>query len=195
MIWAMFEDVGRALADSYFVDKVVVASVDHKAVEYAESRGWGSILEKEQISESQSVDKGVAVLRQEGALCVLRVPLDVPLIEGQDVDSLLGRLLTPPEAVLVPSWSGRGTNALLRTPPDAFPSCFGKDSLDKHLRVARQAGVSVTIVRNPRFALDLDNPTDLLRFWIRGQGTATARFLARRKVIGRLTSQGWSLNV
>jgi len=63
--------------------------------------------------------------------------------------------------ILVPSRDGTGTNAILRRPPDIFPSQFGPGSFARHLAAARAAGISWRILENPRIALDLDDPDDL----------------------------------
>ncbi|MDE2927297.1 MAG: 2-phospho-L-lactate guanylyltransferase [Acidobacteriota bacterium] len=194
LVRAMLEDVGRALASARLPDKVVVAGRDPELAAYAERRRWEFIREWSQTSESRSVDESAIALRQQGATSVLRVPLDVPLIEGRDVDTLLGRPLAAPAALLVPSRDGRGTNALLRMPPDAFPSRFGRDSLRRHLAEARRARVDATVLSNPRFGLDLDGPEDLVRFWQGKGGAATRGYLAESGLAARLAGKGWSLH-
>ena len=194
LVWAMLEDVGRALADAKTPGKVVLAGRDPELATYAARRRWEFIRERSQTSESRSVDESAAALRRQGATCVLRVPVDVPLIEGRDVDALLGRPLTAPAALLVPSRDGRGTNALLRMPPDAFPSRFGRDSLRRHLAEARRARVDATVLSNPRFGLDLDGPEDLVRFWQGEGGAATRSYLSESGLAARLAEKGWSLH-
>ena len=103
------------------------------------------------------------------------------------------RPLAAPAALLMASRDGRGTNALLRMPPDAFPSRFGRDSLRRHLAEARRARVPATVLSNPRFGLDLDGPADLVRFWNREGGAATRSYLAGSGVITRLAEKGWNL--
>jgi len=194
LVRAMLEDVGRALAGAGTVDRVVLAGRDVELAAAARRQNWEFIRERRQFSESRSVDECAARLRREGATCVLRVPLDVPLIQGTDVDALLSRPLAPPAALLVPSRDGRGTNALLRMPPDAFPARFGRDSLRRHLAEARRAGTPAAVLWNRRFGLDLDGPEDLVRFWNRGGGAATRRFLAGNGLVDRLADQGWRRN-
>jgi 2-phospho-L-lactate/phosphoenolpyruvate guanylyltransferase len=61
----------------------------------------------------------------------------------------------------VPSRDGTGTNALLRSPPDLFPSHFGPGSFAKHLQEARRRSARFRIVKNPRIAVDIDELDDL----------------------------------
>src|SRR5207248_9478462 len=64
---------------------------------------------------------------------------------------------------IAPSADSTGTNALLRSPPTAFASHFGRDSFAKHLAAARAADIPVTVVRNARIELDVDEAPDLQR--------------------------------
>ena len=178
LVWAMLEDVAAAVNGAVAPDRVVLTSSDPELLGQARAHNWEAIEEKVQVSESQSVDRASMILKEAGVGAVLRIPLDVPLIRSQDVDQLLGSEMEPPNALLVPSRDGRGTNALLRCPPDAFPSRFGPGSLAHHRMEAARAGVPLTIVENSRVALDLDQLEDLTDFWALERDTATGRCLA-----------------
>jgi 2-phospho-L-lactate guanylyltransferase len=65
----------------------------------------------------------------------------------------------------VPSRDGTGTNALLRTPPELFPSRFGAESCAKHLAEARARGAEIRVFRNARIELDIDEVEDLRYFF------------------------------
>jgi 2-phospho-L-lactate guanylyltransferase len=95
-----------------------------------------------------------------GVSSVLRLPIDVPLVTAADIEELFAASKSA-ACVLVPSRDGRGTNALLRTPPGLFPSHFGPDSLRQHLKEARAAGAEVLMIKNARLALDVDDADDL----------------------------------
>ncbi len=185
LIWAMLGDVTAAVNGATVPDRIVLISSDPEILGYAGAHGWEAIEEKAQVSESQSVDHASTILKEEGVGVVLRIPLDVPLIRSQDVDQLLGADAESPNALLVPSRDGQGTNALLRCPPDAFPSRFGPGSLAHHRREAARAGVSLTIVENVRVALDLDEVVDLNDFRSLGANTATGRYLAENRILAR----------
>jgi 2-phospho-L-lactate guanylyltransferase len=109
----------------------------------------------------------------------LRLPTDIPLLEPEDVDHLLNLELGARSAVIIPSRDGKGTNALLRTPPDAFPSRFGENSLALHQEEARRCRVELKILENPRIAFDLDEFSDLLRFMQLENETRTAQVLSQ----------------
>ena len=186
LVWAMLEDVGAAVRGCRFADRVVVVARDPEVAAYAAGNGWEVFRETEQISESRSVDWASRRLEEQGAEAVLRLPVDIPLVQASDLDALLDPAARGPAAVLVPSHDGLGTNALLRSPPLIFPSRFGADSLQEHLREARLRGVQVRVKKMPRLALDLDLASDLVRFRSLGKGTATQALLQRLGVGERL---------
>ena len=187
LVWAMLEDVGAAVRGCRLADRVVVVARDPDVATYAAGNGWEVFREAEQVSESRSVDWASRLLEEQGAEAVLRLPVDVPLVQARDLDALLDPASRGPAAVLVPSQDGSGTNALLRSPPLIFPSRFGADSLQQHLREANLRGARVLVRKMPRLALDLDLASDLLRFRGLGKGTATQALLQRLAVGERLS--------
>ncbi len=177
LAWAMLEDVTRALRSAVRPDRIVLVTSCSSVMRHAEQNGWDVIEEKKQISESHSVDVSSKLLRQQKACAVLLLPADIPLIQSEDVDLLLSQELEWRSAILVPSRDGTGTNALLRTPPDAFPSCFGKNSFFLHRKEASCRGIHVKVLENPRISCDLDELSDLLRFCRLETETRTAEVL------------------
>lgn len=186
LVWAMLEDVGAAVRGCGCAERVVVVARDPEVAAYAVGNGWEVFRESGQVSESRSVDWASKRLEEQGAEAVLRLPVDIPLVQARDLDALLERAARGPSAVLVPSRDGLGTNALLRSPPLVFPSKFGTDSLQQHLLEARLRGLRVEVRSMPRLALDLDRTSDLVQFWKLGQGTVTHSLLQSLGVGERL---------
>jgi 2-phospho-L-lactate guanylyltransferase len=79
--------------------------------------------------------------------------------------------------IIVPSSDGTGTNALVRTPPDAIDSCFGPGSFRAHLDQARQRGVPATVVRPAGLLFDIDTPEDVEELLRRAPDSRTAQWL------------------
>ncbi len=158
---AMFEDVCAAARAAHGVERVFLVSSYAPALERARSLDWELIREKAQHSESVSVDFASRFCAARGVAALLRLPIDVPLVRGEDIELLFSKLSTAPGVVICPSRSGTGTNALLRRPPGLFASHFGPGSFDKHLHEAAQRGVPCAIVSNPRLELDVDDGEDL----------------------------------
>ena len=88
------------------------------------------------------------------------------------------------EVVIVPDRHGTGTNGLLLTPPGAIRPSFGPDSCERHIGLAREAGVACRVERVPSLLLDIDTGADLaaLRERLVGEPRAGAR--RTRKVLG-----------
>ncbi|MEE8349649.1 MAG: 2-phospho-L-lactate guanylyltransferase [Acidobacteriota bacterium] len=186
LVWAMLEDVTQALHQARSLDQVVVVSSCPEILDYARKNHWHVIPESHQISESHSVDYACQRLRQSGVMTVLRIPGDIPLLEGEDIDRLMSCELKPPSAILVPSRDGTGTNALLRNPPDAFPSRFGRDSLTRHQQEAHRHDVELQILPNPRVSFDLDELGDILSFRELDHDTHTGAALEKFDSLKRL---------
>jgi 2-phospho-L-lactate guanylyltransferase len=186
LAWAMLENTFAAAAAARNVDRIAVVTLYPPAVELAEKYGMELIIEAAQISESHSVDFGSREARRRGATAVLRLPIDLPLVTTPDIETILECDGGEPAVVIAPSRDGTGTNAILRRPPDLFPSHFGPNSLAKHLGEARLAGAECRIIHLPRIALDIDDPEDLAVLMEQGQATPVHQMLAEMRINERL---------
>lgn len=158
---AMLADTIRAVRGVHYADKIFVVTNYEPAMRIAEENGWEILREEHQISESNSVDAASRICEARGVKALLRVPLDLPLIQPADIDELFALNCEAPGLAIVPSRDGTGTNAILRMPPTLFPSHFGNGSLSKHLAEAKQAGARVIVRRNARLEMDADDEADL----------------------------------
>src|SRR5579859_2694802 len=189
---AMCEDFFAVVAATRCVERVFVVSKEPGALARARERGWETILETRQISESDSVDAASQYCAAHGVRELLRLPIDLPLAEPKDIEAVFHkfderldekfeeRFDGAPAAVLIPSRDGTGTNALLRTPPGLFPSRFGPNSFALHLAEAERCGAGARVLRNVRLELDIDELEDLRQLSTRlVPGSATARWAMR----------------
>jgi len=119
---AMLADTVTAMRNVKRADKIFVVTNYEPAMQAARKNGWDILSEDRQISESVSVDDASHRIEALGFTAVLRIPLDLPLIQSRDIDELLAVECSAPAMVIVPSRDGTGTNAVLRTPPTLFPS-------------------------------------------------------------------------
>ena len=185
---AMLADTMRAVRGVALAEKIFVVTNYEPAMRLARENGWEILPEERQISESHSVDAASRVCEGRGVTTLLRLPLDLPLIQSSDIDELLAVECHAPTMVIVPSRDGTGTNAMLRTPPTLFPSHFGSGSFAKHLAEAENANARVVVSRNSRLEMDVDDEADLRALlkqdlsatetghWLRASGVA-AKFL------------------
>jgi 2-phospho-L-lactate/phosphoenolpyruvate guanylyltransferase len=150
-----------AVLRSVAAERILVVSAEPIALALARANDWEVIAETEQNSESDSVDAASRLYAARGVRAVLRLPVDLPLVQPEDIDALLGAAEPAPSCIVVPSADSTGTNALLRVPPDLFPSRFGPGSFARHLEEAERASARVKIVRKARIATDVDEIDDL----------------------------------
>ena len=184
---AMLADTVRAIREVSQAEKIFVVTNYIPAMEAAEQNGWELLREDRQISESFSVDYASMQCAKRGVTALLRLPLDVPLVQSSDIDELLAVECAAPALVIVPSRDGAGTNAILRTPPTLFPSHFGSGSFAKHCTEAQRAGAHIVVRRNARLEMDVDDETDLRALAQQDlSGTETGAWLQRSGLMARL---------
>lgn len=186
---AMLADTIRAVQRVRRADKILVITNYEPVMRIAEENGWEILREERQVSESDSVDAASRLCELRGLTGLLRVPLDIPLIQAGDIDDLLAVECKAPTLVIVPSRDGMGTNAILRMPPALFPSHFGTGSFAKHVGEAERIGARVIFRRNPRLEMDVDDEADL-RALLKNDlnGTETGRWLRESGVETRFQS-------
>jgi 2-phospho-L-lactate guanylyltransferase len=185
---AMLADTIRAVRGVRHADKIFVVTNYPPAMQAAKENCWELLREEQQISESFSVDAASRHCGSCGITALLRLPLDIPLVQASDIDELLALECAAPALVIVPSRDGTGTNAILRTPPTLFPSHFGNGSFAKHCAEAQHARAQIFIRRNARLEMDVDDEADLRALAREDLGvTATGEWLQRGGILQRLT--------
>jgi 2-phospho-L-lactate/phosphoenolpyruvate guanylyltransferase len=184
---AMLADTVRAIRGVRQAEKIFVVTNYIPAMEAAEQNGWDLLREDRQISESFSVDYASMQCAKRGVTALLRLPLDVPLVQSSDIDELLAVQCAAPGLVIVPSRDGTGTNAILRTPPTLFPSHFGSGSFANHCAEAQRVGAHILVRRNARLEMDVDDETDLRALVQQDlSGTETGAWLQSSGLMARL---------
>src|ERR1700693_4061945 len=158
---AMLADTIRAVRGVRRAEKIFVVTNYIPAMQAAETNSWELLREERQISESVSVDAASRQCAERGVTSLLRLPLDLPLVQASDIDALLAVECLAPAVVIVPSRDGTGTNAIRRTPPALFPSHFGAGSFAKHCGEAERAGARIFKRRNVHLEMDVDDEADL----------------------------------
>jgi coenzyme F420-0:L-glutamate ligase/coenzyme F420-1:gamma-L-glutamate ligase len=186
---SMLEDVLIAVIPTTgrLVDAVYVVTSDPEAMAIARQHGATILEEREQRSESHSVDDASLACAGQGIEAVLTIPADIPAVRSEDLVAVLSAAGGPNRAVvLVPSRDGKGTNAIWRRPPLAIPSQFGFDSFRRHRADAEARELSWAALEVPRLAVDIDEPEDLAAFLEVSGETRTRALLEREGLISRL---------
>ncbi|HXB63913.1 MAG TPA: NTP transferase domain-containing protein [Solirubrobacteraceae bacterium] len=202
---AMVGDVLSALRDCAAIERTIVVTCEASVA--AAARYIGAIVVPDAAEEGQSAAVALGIERAvaEGLERVLCVPGDCPALDPAEVAALLEAAGTRAErvvggaeagslpdrhgtagadVVIVPDRHGTGTNGLLLAPPGAIVPSFGPDSCERHLQLARAAGLACRVERVPTLLLDIDTGEDLaaLRERLAGEPRAGAR--RTRKVLG-----------
>ena len=176
----MFEEVLSTLCAVRGLDRIIVATSDRAVGDHAIRSGAIVFEESEQLGHSHSADAASRRAMSCGGATILLLPIDVPLVTRAEIEELIDPAQVEeakPRVIVVPSLDGTGTNALVRTPPDAIPSCFGPGSFRAHLDRARERGVPATVKRPPGLLFDIDTPEDVEELFRRAPHSRTARWL------------------
>ena len=160
----MLIHVLQEVSKSQMSDENFIITNDKKAISIAAKIGIKIIEEEKQLSESVSIDFASKILKEKGATSVLRIPGDLPLLSFKDIDFIFKKAIEHNSCIVVPSKSGSGTNAMLRTPPDIIQSFFGENSLQKHIKEFEDKKVQYKILENENIGLDIDCLNDLKHF-------------------------------
>jgi 2-phospho-L-lactate guanylyltransferase len=177
---AMFRDVLNAGLSAQSAERVAVVTCDPKLIAHARRAGAIVLDEEYPRGLNLAVRLATTSLIAMGASCVCTLLSDIPLVTGEDIDAAFAAMPRESRAVvLVPSRDCSGTNMMVRRPPDAITTQFGRLSLVRHMEDCRRLGIPCHILRLQRPALDLDLPADLQEFERGRSLTHTQANLAR----------------
>ncbi len=183
----MFEDVWETLSQWRGFGTLLVITAEPYVRSRCERDGVACREEEEQVSHSDSVARATRWAMDQGVQRLLSLPIDTPAMSGEELTELAGYAASS-DVVIVPSGDGTGTNALLRTPPDAIAPLFGPGSCRRHAEAAEAAGRSHCIARIPGLMADIDTPEEVERFLKMGRRCRTAellkQFLRSRPEVG-----------
>ena len=187
LVRTMFEDVWAALREAQSMaqglDCLLVASAEPYVLARCRELGIACLEETEQASHSDSVNLATAWAMRLGVTALLSVPIDTPAVTAAEILALLELRRRFP-VVVVPSADGLGTNALLRTPPDAIRPHFGPGSCSLHVQAAETKGLARLVYPSPGLGSDIDTPEDLQTFAL--QNDSEGRPCRTRELVRRL---------
>jgi 2-phospho-L-lactate guanylyltransferase len=158
----MLEDILKTVKSTKRINQTVVVSNDPEVFHVAKNFD-ATYLKERKTGLNEAVSEAIGWCIGRGATSVLVLPADIPLVTPTD----LNRMLASKEKasmVISPSRSGKGTNALLLTPPNANPTFYGPQSFQRHLEEASKRKISFRRFRSQRIALDVDTVEDLKDF-------------------------------
>jgi 2-phospho-L-lactate guanylyltransferase len=162
LVLRLTEHTIRAAVASVGIDETLVVTPDDEVRELALRAGARPLRQR-----SRGLNDGLREARDDaiagGATAVLILPIDLPRVSPAAISDLVSTAFDrhPPIVAIVGDRHGRGTNALLLSPPDVIDVHFGGDSHDAHEAAAASAGATFIELDGP-LTVDLDTPDDLL---------------------------------
>ena len=161
---AMVEDVLGALNNCNKVQSILVITDDEDAAVLCDSYGAEVKPEPEYPGLIQSVTHAAALLEKARADIMLFLPGDVPMINIEELGTVLEGFDQAElrRLVIVPSKDLGGTNCMAISPPNAIDFQFGEDSYRKHVENARSKGIEPETLTLPGLGMDIDTPEDLM---------------------------------
>ena len=164
---AMFDDVWEVLREAvgrkHGPEQLLVTSAEPYVIERCQAEGVACLEEKDSSTHSDSVRRATHWAMSLGVTSLLSVPIDTPAMTAEELLTLL-ELARRYSVVIVPSADGSGSNALLRTPPDAIAPRFGPGSCRLHIEEAERNGLDWLVHRSPGLLADIDTPEDVEAF-------------------------------
>jgi 2-phospho-L-lactate guanylyltransferase len=177
----MLEDVLASLSESDLVDQVAVLTPDRQVADHAENLGARTMMDQTNGGINESIAMVTEYeIKERSGMPLLILPVDVPLVKPTTIDNIIRKVDKPNHTLVVISPSTvKGTNALLRNPPDAIPTHYGVGSFDAHVAEATARKVRLEVHRSEDLEIDVDTPSDLYEIMRKGNSTRTSRFLRR----------------
>ena len=157
----LLEHTLKTLTGLKELEQVLVVSRDPHALTIARNFGARTVLEDGQPKLNTALKRATVVAQVYATRGVLILPADLPLLNHEDVLTLIEKAAQPPVVVIAPDRHEKGTNALLISPSNLIEYDFGENSFQRHCERAKKAGARLEIVKLPSLGLDLDLPEDL----------------------------------
>jgi 2-phospho-L-lactate guanylyltransferase len=161
LVEAMAADVLEAIGEARTVERAIVVSGEPAIQELAAAAGAEVVPDPADGGHVEAARAGIARAAAAGASTVVLVAGDCPLLEPRELDRLLTGV--PERYVgIVPDRHGSGTNALVLSPPEVIVPAFGEGSRERHVGLAREAGIPFGVEELASLGLDLDTPADVI---------------------------------
>ncbi len=158
----MLNEVLHAILQSEQIEKIAIVSKDESAFKIGKKFGAIEIHDEKESGVNNAVSLADSYFLDEDFDATIVFPQDIPLIQPEDIRTLLDFHIMPRSALVVPSRKFDGTNALFRAPVNLMETHYDEDSYKIHLTTAESKTASTALVLIRRIMLDVDEPDDLL---------------------------------
>lgn len=160
--WEMLGAVLAACTEARRCDGVIVVTSDPAVAGLAGAFGAQVVADhRPPRGMNAAVIAGCGAAHAADADAALVLTADLPLLEANDIDTVIAHAPLGQGAVLVPSRDGTGTNMLLLRHPRILDPQLGPGSGAAHRAQATRRGVPLVVCALEGPALDVDTPADL----------------------------------
>ncbi len=146
------------------IAQVLVTSPDAAALALARRYGARTVQESHDAGLNKALSNAILLAKECRVHGVLILPIDLPRMQPEDVQTVLHHGRQSPVGVIVPDRRFRGTNALFLSPPDLISPAFGEDSFWNHSQAVHESGARLEMPILERLTFDLDTPEDLIYY-------------------------------
>jgi 2-phospho-L-lactate guanylyltransferase len=147
-----------ALTD--IADIHVVSSAADVLAEAAQ-RGFKACAESEPCTLNKAVALGALQAITAGATEVMVLPIDLPWLSAQRIRQVIDEFHAGSDVMIITDHVGDGSNLLLWRPIETARFHYGPGSAARHVEVASELGLRVTLRQDRHLSFDLDQPRDL----------------------------------
>ena len=158
---SMFRHVLETVRDVPQIIGTLVISRDSKALSIAREYEAKTVQETGTPELNSALTRATQVVASWGVESLLVLPADLPLLHADDLTYMISTGRGNPSVVIATDQNRDGTNALFIRPPGIMPYAYGPGSYERHMALARTAGVKAKSFFSEQLALDIDVAGDL----------------------------------
>ena len=158
----MLKSVLDTVSKSENIEKIILVSKDETAFSIGKKFGVIEIYDKEELGVNNAVKLADNYLSNENFDASVVLPQDIPLIQIDDIKTLIDLRVSNKCVLVVPSRKFDGTNALFRMPLDVMETHYDEDSYRIHLSTAEQRNANSSLLLINRIMFDVDDKSDLV---------------------------------
>jgi 2-phospho-L-lactate guanylyltransferase len=158
---SMFRHVLETVRGVPQIIGTLVISRDSKALSIAREYDAKTVQETGAPELNAALTRATQVVASWGVESLLILPADLPLLSADDLMDMISMGRGSPSVVIATDEHQDGTNALFMRPPGIIPYAYGPGSYQRHVTLARHAGVRVKTFFSEHLSLDIDVSDDL----------------------------------
>lgn len=143
------------------IEKTLIVTNDPKVVEITKSFRFDVCVEENECGMNRALDRGIGILKKNQVQSAIILPSDLPFVTAREIQVIIKMGVESNAMVIAPDRKKIGTNAIFYHSLERVEFEFGPMSYEKHVKRAKENGVTVCVFESDTFGLDIDLPEDL----------------------------------